>query len=511
MERPTIVAEPGRRPWLIDAAERCILANYAHWGLFQRGDMLVRVTNLSAEEVEREKRIRRPAGAIILRRVTAPMIEDTFGRAVHWINTKSFDIDCPPKIAAIYLSREGMWRLPHLTGIIEAPVMCPDGTIVMNSGYDEATGLLLESRIAWPALPAPSRAAAEAAVRCLTEPFVEFPFSTPAGWSVLVSAVLSGLQRRLLPSAPAHAFDAPLQGSGKSLLGDCVSLLVTGHRIASMSFNPNEEEFRKKLMAGLIAGDAIFEVDNITKPLRSDALASILTLEMYKDRILGVTENKSVPTNGLFLLTGNNLQFSGDMPSRVISARIEPNCERPEEREFKIGDLRAHVLGRRPQLITAALTIMQSYFFAGRPSQHLKAFGRFEKWSDEIRSALVWAGLPDPCLSRDEVIATDPERDAALAVFENWFRAIADERVTLQELLECANTNANLKSALLGVAVDIKHTDTVSSGRLGAWFRARAGRIVGDYKFVRAGEVHAGFKTWQVLRLDAQAHTTEEI
>jgi putative DNA primase/helicase len=225
------MAEPGRRPWLVDQAEKVVLANYAHWGLFQRGDMLVRAMSLSAADVEKERRtIRRPAGAVVLRRITAPMIEDTFGRAVRWINVKEADIDCPAKVALIYLSREGMWRLPHLTGIVGAPIMRADGSILTTAGYDEATGLLLQSPIAWPALPAPSLDAARAAVKCLMEPFSQFPFSTPAGWSVLLSAILTGLQRRLLPSAPAHAFDATAQGAGKSLLGDSVSLIVVGIR-----------------------------------------------------------------------------------------------------------------------------------------------------------------------------------------------------------------------------------------------------------------------------------------
>jgi hypothetical protein len=276
-----------------------------------------------------------------------------------------------------------------------------------------------------------------------------------------------------------------------------------------MSANENEEELRKKLMAVLIAGDAIAGVDNILKTLRSAALASILTLEQYKDRILGVRENKAVLTNTLFLLTGNNLSFSGDMPSRVISARIEPNCEHPEERTFRISDLRAHVLERRPQLVAAALTILQSYFFAGRPTQKIKPFGRFERWSDEIRSAIVWAGLPDPCLSRDEIIASDPERDSTLAVFENWSRAVGDGKVTLQATIQRANDDVDLKSALLEVAADIDHGERISSRRLAAWCRTRAGRVIGDYKLARAGEAHAGFKTWQITRPGTQIQTGE--
>jgi putative DNA primase/helicase len=518
MERPVIFTAPGRLPWMIDEAEQAVVANYALWGLFQRGGIIVRAVTLTAEDAEREKkRIRRQPGAFVLRPATAPMIDDIFGRAVHWQDGKTLaDRDCPAKVAQQYLSRAGLWRLPELLGIVEAPVMRPDGTIVTARGYDEPTALVLKSPLLWPSLPSPSRAAAQAAIKCLTEPFAEFPFSTPAGWSVLVSAILTGIQRRLLPTAPAHAIDAPAQESGKSLLADCVSIVVVGRPVSSMSANNGrngDEELRKKLMAVLIAGDAIVSLDNITQPLRSDALATILTLETYQDRILGVSQTASAPTNILFLLTGNNLTLSGDMPSRVVIARIEPECERPGERTFQISDLRAHVLERRPQLVCAALTILQSYFFAGRPPQGLKPFGRFEQWSHEIREAIVWAGLPDPCLTRDDIVASDPERDNTFAVFENWFRVVGDGKVTLQRLIQCARDDEYLREALTEVAADTQtdHHGRISSHRLAAWCRAQAGRIVGEYKLVRAGEAHAGFKTWQIVHLDAQAQKTKEL
>jgi putative DNA primase/helicase len=533
LTRPRIVVLPGDRPWLIDEAEEAILKNYAEWGLFQHGELLVRTTTLNADDVEKDKHIiRRKPGSVILRRATAPMLEDVFGRAIRWVvevpdkdkgpgSFKDKVIDCPPKIASIYLSREGRWRLPPLTGIIEAPIMRPDGSILIRPGYDEATGLLLQSSVEWPAVPAPSKAAAEAAAKCLTEPFLEFPFSSDVGRSVLVSAILTGLQRRLLPTAPAHAFDASIQGAGKTIQGDCVSLLVTGREIASMTFNANEEEFRKKLMAGLIAGDAIFSVDNITKPLKSDTLASILTKTLHSDRIMGLGENRSVPTNCEFILTGNNLKFSGDMLSRAICSRIEPDCERPEERTFKIPNLRAHVLARRPQFVIAALTILQSYFNAGRPEK-LKPLGRFEQWSDEIRSAIVWAGLPDPCLSIKDIIDADPERDAALAVLENWFRVLPDAQTMIQALIRRATGHGmfgdrdfepaddDLKTALLGIAAEYEHRDKVSSARLAAWCRDRAGRIFGEYKLVRGGKAHAGFQTWQIMKLPQTQKPAEE-
>src|SRR4029077_15567636 len=120
---------------------------------------------------------------------------------------------------------------------------------------------------------------------------------------------------------PLHANDAPHQGSGKSLLADCIALSVTGRNVASMPSSDNEEEMRKKITSVLAKGDLIISIDNINQPLKSDALAMVLTQPTYTDRLLGGNVLPELPTNVLFLATGNNLVFSGDMPTRTIVAR----------------------------------------------------------------------------------------------------------------------------------------------------------------------------------------------
>ena len=501
--RQVIVVRGGDLPQLVDQAEKVIISNSARWGLYQRSGMLVRM----ARAPERDQKVERSPGAIVLRQATAVMLEDMLTRAIAWHDIKLKEIDCPPKVANVFLSRAGFWRLLTLRGIVNAPILRPDGSILTAPGFDEETGLLLHSSIEWPAPPSLSREAVESAVRCLLEPFAEFPFRSDADQSVLVSGILTALQRRLLESAPAHAFDAPAQGSGKSLLADCVAIIATGCRAASMSANSDEEELRKKLVSILIAGDPVFNLDNVTKPLRSDALATILTLSAYKDRLLGASQIVEIPTNTLVLITGNNLTFSGDMPSRVIISRLEPGVERPEEREFRVSNLRDHILDRRPQLVRAALTILQGYFVAGRPAQGIKPYGRFEQWSKEIREAIIWAGLADPCATRESIIDADPERDATLALFTEWHRAVGQD-TTIAKLIQHAEKDTELKAALLEVAADIDHPGQTSPRRLAAWCRNRVGRVVGDFKLEKRGAAHAGFKQWTVSRV---SQITKEI
>jgi hypothetical protein len=521
MDRRNLTVETGRLPFITDFAESVLVDGYRDHLVFQRAGMLFRIAEADPKD---HKHIVRPEGALILHRVTVPMLEDILDRAIRWRSPatdkhpEGKDVPTPYKLAARLLSRAGLWKLPSLVGNIQAPIMRPDGSIFCTNGYDEKTRLYLKSDTEWPALPAPSLAAAQAAVKCLMEPFSEFPYSKPTGISVLISGILTGLQRRLLEEAPAHGFDASGQESGKTLQTSCISRVVTGLDTATMTFDPDEKEFAKKLFASLLEGDTVFLIDNITKPLESDTLAQILTGPSHKARILGVSENKAVPTNVLILLTGNNLEFSKDMPSRVIANRLEPNIERPGERTFRIADLKAHVLERRPLLVTAALTILQSYFSAGRPSQNLKPC-RFPQWSHEIREAMVWAGLSDPCETRDDIVATDPEREATVALLENWYAVLGKTEITTRRLITEADRKDNdgkligpdLHDAVLQVASDYKNREQISPYRLAKWCRDHAGKVVGDHKLIRCGVHHAGFQSWQIRHVSDLQNTATEV
>jgi hypothetical protein len=67
----------------------------------------------------------------------------------------------------------------------------------------------------------------------------------------------------------------------------------------------------------------------------SAALCAVLTSAIYSDRVLGVSQKVSVPTASTWLLTGNSLEFVGDLTSRVLLSVLDPECEHPEARPFR--------------------------------------------------------------------------------------------------------------------------------------------------------------------------------
>ena len=509
-KRPSILNEGGQLPWIADRAEEILRDGHATYQLYERAEMMMQI---GIAKLDKYKGVERPPEAIVLRSATPPMMRDVLTRAIDWRKRSpskkgaTYSVNCPADVAAVMLSR--VPNLKPLRGIIEAPIMRPDGTILMTPGYDEATRLFLYSSVKWLSVPDhPTDAEVEGAVRFLLEPLSDFPFVEESAASVTLSAFLTGLQRRLLSSAPLHAFDAPLQGSGKSLEADLVAILATGHPPVRMSMGWDAAEMQKKLTSVLLAGDPIILIDNVTASLRSESLATILTESTFSDRILGRSEmSRALPTNCLWLASGNNMRFSGDMPTRAIVSRIDARCENPEERSgFKIANLREWMQSNRAPYVRAALTVLKGYEAAGRPQQSIKAFGRFEEWTARIRSAIVWAGLADPCTTRKRIIDSDPERSATCTVFQIWHELFKEEPIALAWIVKRAENNAPLNDALLEVAAVYNNPSRIDIRRLANWCRDRDGRRVDDLVLVK-GEINKTTKahTWHVANTTSDA------
>ena len=108
--------------------------------------------------------------------------------------------------------------------------------------------------------------------------------------------------------------------------------------------------------------------------------------------------------------------------------RLESPEENPEERTgFKHPNLLAWAQQDRPRLTVAAMTMLRAYCAAGRPNMKLTPWGSFEGWSDLVRQTIVWAGLPDPGATRQELAEQADVESAALAqLIDGWAKIDPD-------------------------------------------------------------------------------------
>lgn len=506
-DRPVIRVIDGELSRVVDDIERALIASKAP--LFQRGDFLVRPAFVE---------VRAAGGAPFMTSRLIPVNDLTVAELVGAVaNIEKFDVrshdfvptDCPERVAKTYLARRGAWKLRRLTGIINAPTLRPDGSIIDRPGYDEETGLLFEPHGAEfpPILDHPIQGDAADALKLLTDLVATFPFVADADRSVALSAILTAAVRASLPTAPLHAFTAPTAGSGKSMLADIAAMIATGRRIPVIAQGKTEEEAEKRLGAALLAGDVVISIDNVERSLGGEFLCQVLTQPMVKTRVLGKSINAEVPSNAAIFATGNNLTLVGDMTRRALLCTLDPQVERPELRVFASNPL-DDVAADRGRYVVAALTVLRAFHVAGRPRQS-EPLGSFEEWSRWVRDGLLWLDERDPVETMEKIRSADPQLEALITVIDQWAAVIGGARVTAREVIEAATmdttetlppyrkafVNADFREALLVVAGD---GGAINSRRLGKWLTTNAGRIVGGRKLMADGG-RAGVAKWRLF------------
>src|SRR5262249_56708928 len=157
-------------------------------------------------------------------------------------------------------------------------------------------------------------------------------------------------------------------GAGAGLLADVIALVLTGRRFAAMAYTPDKEELRKRVATLAAEGERLVLLDNLAGVVGNDVLDAALTADRWKDRLLGGNRVYDGPLHITWYGTGNNVQLVGDTPRRVCRVCLESRLERPEERsDVTYPDLRRHVVARRGELLSAALTVLRAWHAAGRP------------------------------------------------------------------------------------------------------------------------------------------------
>ncbi len=482
-----IRVEPGNLTEQINAAEAALLRG--ELGLYQRAGALVRIGWAAA------------GGTEIMRIVPVeePHLIELIGRVTRWLKRDARSrgyVQCPPPrdVAAAYMARGGLeWRLPRLVAVIEVPTLRQDGTLLAQPGYDPETGLYFAPGDCHAFPPWLSKSAASRAGDDISDLLEGFPFVGEADHSVAVAAILTAVIRRALPTAPMFAMTAPAPGTGKSMLGDVVAMIATGHPAKSLTWTGDPAEDRKALDAALLESAAVVSLDNCTAPLGGDRLNQMLTQGAATVRVLGQSKTVEVVCGALVLSNGNNLAIAADLTRRTMLCRLDAKAERPELRDFASNPLDM-IRADRGRYVEAALTILMAYHVAGRPAQP-KPLGSFEAWSGWVRGAIMWLGLADPAATQEAARETDPRGSELAAVLGQWDETISDRHVTSAQVISAATGNGagELRESLLSVA---GRAGAINSHRLGNWLHANKGRVVGGLRLEQAGKTRNGAALW---------------
>jgi hypothetical protein len=480
---PTIRVIAGQLPRVVAEAEQALISAGAP--VFCRADTLVRPCVEKTKAADgRSTTIAHlhpfVVASLLEWLASAALFEHFDGRRKSWVV-----IDPPRQVAEALLARKGLWLVPRVSGVITTPTLRSDGSLLADKGYDTATGLYLVPSLPGKlAMPAPTREAAEAGLRLLTDLFAEFSFAAPLDRSVAISGLLTALVRGSLPTAPMYLIRAHAPGTGKSYLVDVISAVTTGRVCPVITASKSDEETEKRLGAVLLSGAAMISIDNCVRDLGGELLCQLTERSLVKIRVLGRSEVPECECHLTLFATGNNILLKGDMVRRGLVCNLDALTERPELRTFQHDPLR-RVLDDREAYVAAALTITRGYLAAGAP-QVCGPLGSYPEWSRMVRSPLVWLGELDPVQSMDAARDEDPELNDIRELFELWPDYLdLDERYTTSRIVEvaCEAPAANdfnrqpLKDLLLRVAGDYEGGGGISVKRLGWWLRGISGRI----------------------------------
>ena len=310
---------------------------------------------------------------------------------------------------------------------------------------------------------------------------------------------LTALVRDSLPRAPFFAFDAPLPGSGKTILASGVSMIARGFTAAPTSQTDPDEE--RKTVASLLMRNAPFLFfDNCEHPVQSSTLCEIATSPEWEARLLGTNLAPKLPTNIVVMFTGNNLEIVGDIIERTLMCRLQPTTGRPSERAYG-WSFEGECKERRAELVAAGLTIIRAFVASGA-SLDLKP-SRFPEWERFARLPLAWLGEGDVIDTiehlRQVAAAEDTDAQFLSKLVDAWWEDYGDGRVRLGDIEEDSNAGHLFK--LLADRFEGETFDAINVRAAGKFLSKHKGQIV-DGKFFTQKFDRNGNSSWSLKRTD---------
>lgn len=316
------------------------------------------------------------------------------------------------------------------------PVLRMDGSLI-GEGYDADTKLLVDFSGATYPEPKTTREAAVKAVEWLEDLVCDFPWETELDRSTMVALLITATMRRTFNLCPGFLIDSPSSGIGKGTLVNMTSVLMSGRMPANMNQPGGEDELRKSVFSFLRDGVDHLSIDNITLPFGGEAYDTMMTSEVYTQRVLGKSETESVPNRTLITITGRNVKFRGDGVGRTMRARMITMMERPDVgRTFKYPELVEYVREHRAELVAACLTIARAYLLAGRPNK-CSPLREYTQWNAMVREPLLWLGRGDVIASIEaQRVDSDEDVTAYLELAAAWYDVYGERPVSLAEAVE---------------------------------------------------------------------------
>lgn len=470
--------------------------------IFVRGAMLTRIRVDETDKPSAEA-------------MTDPAMRGVLDRVANFVRAKPIKdtdellytpIPPPAEIVSDFTSLKAWDGVPALVGITTAPVVSPDGVLETSYGYLPSSKLYYHhSGLTLGNISATKANVEVAKKRIFHDMLGDFPFVDQASRANALAALLLPFIRPAFAGpSPLTLFDAPVEGTGKTLLATLIALVFNPSGPVLMTQGRDEDEWRKRITAALIAAPPHILIDNIRGKLDSAQLAAVLTATHWTDRILGQSREITVPNLAAWFGTANNVNLSGEMARRVVWVRLDAKSERPATRKkFRHDDIAQWVIDRRNELVTAALTLVNCWLQAGRPGGNV-VVGSYRPWARTLSGILECVEVPGFMANSGQLYdRVDREHDVWTAFVHKWWEAYRDQHVGVAQLFPLASSYDERQLPLMsplpfevGAGLDLLETYLGSGNerarrtRLGSQLANKADRVYGGFRIERAGQYH---------------------
>jgi hypothetical protein len=394
-------------------------------------------------------------------------------RAAPWVRTTKGGIlrgAAPPIGVVKDMLVQQSPPLPLLTGVTQVPVFSATGILQQTQGYSPDTGRFYDPRgLVIPAVPAsPTPAQIRAALMLVAEELIgDFPFVAASHLAHALAIALLPFGRDFIDGpTPLHLFDKPIQGTGATLLAKVLLSPAVGHSVLIRTLPGNEEECRKALTAALMPMPQALIFDNLSGRIDSANLSSVLTTTTWSDRVLGSSNNISVPVKAAFAATANNVQLSGELARRTVPIRLDAKMDMPWQRkgDFK-HSLPLWAIEQRGPLVAALLTLWSAWLAEGRPVGEA-TLGSYESWAAVMGGLLDVAGISGFLHGLDAMYESADTQGAAEREFVAlWWDAHGDRVLPAADLVDKA----------VEAAIPLGPRDDLQTSALGTLLHTKAG------------------------------------
>jgi hypothetical protein len=321
------------------------------------------------------------------------------------------------------------WQLPTLDRVVHVPVFDKHGDLVWDQGYHSGAQVFYDPPKDiefYPVPEEPDQDEVENARNILFDILRDFPFSDCFDGSdplpirsneldedghplpnlkrgkgsranALAMIIQPFVREMISGPCPNYHIDKPERGTGAGYLVDTAWSIFEGtERAKVQTLSHTDEEIKKSITSSLRSGQSMLFLDNIQHKVENADIAAALTAGTWTDRILGGSNNATIPIRVTWIMAGNRVPFSEDMMRRNVpifmdAATKNPAADRADE-YYKHHPLHSVLMERRADHVWACHVLVQHWVSKGCPAGSV-SMQSFTEWVRVLGGILETAGI----------------------------------------------------------------------------------------------------------------------